>query len=510
MVLQLGLLVSGVFSARMLGPTNRGYLALLVTSGSTVGQVGAVGISLAATYYLAAGLIGGKEVIGLLRGSAAIQVATLTTINAAFVLGYTFVSGAPILFAACLSLLQVPAACALDYGIAFALGGRRHGVASGVRAVAAVSYAAGLTYLFLRGGGTLDSVAVVFVTSTVLGGTLALALGLRIAYSLRPRKSLVAEMGPKRARRELLAFGRRGYVGYLSPTDTFRLDQLAVGLLLSPRALGLYVVGSAFTNFTRVVAINVGLSGTSEVARHHDPDSQREAARQTLVLSAGLITTITICVGVFAIVAIPLLFGKAYRSSVPVAECLLVASWFLSMKRISVDLMRGAGELRAGTRAEIINLVVFLTLLVPVALVFGGVGVALCLAGSAACGSAYLIRKMHRLGFVGNYEKVDRIALPATGEKAAPEQLPKKGPSGPPPLDYQLTALRQVILRAGQTATRLDTVTLADMLNKLPRTDTDPTYEPLTVPACRQGLEELVAHGELEVLSGYSWRIVSS
>jgi hypothetical protein len=61
-----------------------------------------------------------------------------------------------------------------------------------------------------------------------------------------------------------------------------------------------------------------------------------------------------------------------------------------------------------------------------------------------------------------------------------------------------------------ETTSQLDMFTLIDMLKKLPRTGTDPTYEPLTAGACREGLEQLVEHGELQVISSYSWRIVKS
>src|ERR1019366_10111659 len=47
---QLCLLVSGTLSARLLGPENRGYVAILSTWPSAIGQLGAVGMSLAATY----------------------------------------------------------------------------------------------------------------------------------------------------------------------------------------------------------------------------------------------------------------------------------------------------------------------------------------------------------------------------------------------------------------------------------------------------------------------------
>jgi len=400
LALQLALVVSGTFSARILGPTNRGYLALLLTVSSTIGQIGAVGLSLGATYYLASGRVGGREVMRLLRRPAAIQVVTLTAAFAITMYVYVSLTHAPIVFPAIVSVLIMPGAIAQDYGIALALGGRHHGVASGARAISSILYAAGLTYLFVRGGGTLDSVVVIAVASLVIAGAVALALGVRVARGITPTESLVAAVGRKAARSEILSFGRRGYIGYLSPTDTFRIDQLLIAFVLSPHELGLYAVAAAFTNFTRMVAVNVGMSSTSEVAGHSDAHQRRAAVRHTLGVSAGLITVVTAGLCLVVPFITPLLFGSAFADSVPIAECLLIAAWFLSMKRIAVDLMRGAGELRLGTRAELINLAVFIILCVPAAVLLGGVGVAACLALSAACGSVYLVRGMRGLGFV--------------------------------------------------------------------------------------------------------------
>ena len=39
-----------------------------------------------------------------------------------------------------------------------------------------------------------------------------------------------------------------------------------IGFLLSPRVLGFYVVGSAFNNFGRLVAFNIGFSATPDIA----------------------------------------------------------------------------------------------------------------------------------------------------------------------------------------------------------------------------------------------------
>jgi O-antigen/teichoic acid export membrane protein len=397
---QLALLVSGALSARMLGPSNRGYLAILVTCASTIGQAGAVGVALATTFYLVSGRVSGDEVLDLVRRPVVIQVVTLTTLNAVVIFGYIALTGAPIVVAAVLSLLQMSAACALDLGIALALGGRRHGVVSFGRAIAPALYASSLIILFLAHAGTLDAVVVAFVVASVAGGGFMLVRGLRIAHGLRTDDSIVRQIGPRAARRELLAFGRRGYVGYLAPTDTFRLDQLIVGFLLSPRALGIYAVGAAFTNFTRVLAANVGLSATSEVAHHRDPGERRATLRRLLVVTAVLMTAVSICVGATAAIATPLLFGSAFASAVPIAECLLVASWFFSMKRVTVDVLRGAGELRLGTRAEALSLIVFLSLCAPAAYALGGIGVAASLVVAAAAGGCYLFWRVKTLGMI--------------------------------------------------------------------------------------------------------------
>lgn len=400
--LQLALLVSGVLGARILGPESRGYLAILAIWSSTVCQLGTAGIALGVSYYLAAGRISGSEIVGLLRSSAAVQVAIVTAVYAAIIFGYVFVSGPPILVAACLSLTWIPATFALDYGIALALGGRRHGLASGVRAVAPALGAFGLVWIYLDGTHSLNAVTTVISASVILGGAIALGAGLRVARTLRVTTSLLGAVGPSAAKREIISFGRRGYVGYLSPTDAFRVDQLVVGFLLSPHVLGVYVVGAAFTTFTRAVAANVGLSGASEVAKHHDPAEARRALKRTLLVAAGVLTAITCVLGLAASVAIPVLFGEQFKGAVPIAELLLIASLLLSMKRIAVDLLRGAGEAQAGTRAEMISLGTFLSLCVPAALALGGTGVAASLVVASAAGSIHLAFGLFCVGEVSD------------------------------------------------------------------------------------------------------------
>jgi O-antigen/teichoic acid export membrane protein len=390
--IQLSLLVSGTLCARLLGPERRGYLAILVAIPSAIGQLGAVGISLAATYYLAARALNGAELVQLLRRPALVQVVSLTLVNAAIVMLYAEISHAPIILAACISLIQMPAALAIDYGLAFLLGAHRHGHVNVIRTISPALFALGIVPLYIAQSRSVALVMAVSVGATAIAGGIALQRGVRAAVAIRVPNSLVAALGWQGARRTVLAFGRQGYIGYLSPVDSFRLDQLAVGLLLSPRELGLYVVGAGFTNVGRLVATNLGLSATPDIAQHSDAAEQHRAVRRTLLLTGAILTLVTAALAGVAFVGIPLLFGESFRSAIPIAEILLIASWLLSMKRITVDIMRGVGETRIGSRAEGLNLAIFLCACAPLGLWLGGRGVALALAIAAAGGSVLLVR----------------------------------------------------------------------------------------------------------------------
>jgi O-antigen/teichoic acid export membrane protein len=326
---------------------------------------------------------------------------TLSSLYALAVFGYTLLKHAPILVPVCVSLLLLPTLLMLDYGVAFALGSRRHGLASVLRAVGPIIYSLCTILLYLTGTGSLDAITIVYIGATLVAGVLALCLGVRAVLRIKPAHSIIHEVGARGARREVLAFGRRGYIGLLSPTDTLRLDQLLIAFLLPARVVGIYAVGAAFTNFTRTVGLYVGMSGTTEVARHADVESQRAVVRHTLRQTALVVAPLTVIVGLLLVVMIPLLFGEVYSSAVPIGECLLVATGLLAMKRVAVDLLRGAGETRLGTRAEIINVVAFLVLCVPAALALGGVGVAASLALATTTGCAYLLRQMQTHGFLG-------------------------------------------------------------------------------------------------------------
>lgn len=91
-----------------------------------------------------------------------------------------------------------------------------------------------------------------------------------------------------------------------------------------------------------------------------------------------------------------------------------------------------------------------------------------------------------------------------------PAEVPPPGGGIPhvAPVDYQVSALRQVIAKLGETVSEFGYSSLKAVLQNHQRTGTDPVYEPLHPITCQEGLARLVELGEIEG-SPWSWRIAA-
>ena len=166
----------------------------------------------------------------------------------------------------------------------------------------------------------------------------------------------------------------------MSPIEALRLDQAFVGLLLTPAALGLYVVAQAFTNLPRVVAMSVGMNAYPHVASQSSEAEARRALWRYFFLGVGLSALV---IGGLEIVAgklVVLFFGAEFQSATSIARVLLLATLFMAARRVLTDGLNGMGRPGLGTIGEIASwvfLVPTIALLLPR---YGAVGVGLALA----------------------------------------------------------------------------------------------------------------------------------
>lgn len=176
---------------------------------------------------------------------------------------------------------------------------------------------------------------------------------------------------------KMLNFGIKGLVGELLPLESFRLDQLMAGLLLTPSALGIYVIAQAFTNLPRFVAQSVGMIAYPAIGECQNKSSAKNTLWNflwtTSAFNCAVVLFLIICIPYL----IPLFFCNDYSASIPLARILLLSSLFSSCRRVISEGMRGFGKPEISTWAELIIYPLFTILGLFLASFYGLTGLAI-------------------------------------------------------------------------------------------------------------------------------------
>ncbi len=144
-------------------------------------------------------------------------------------------------------------------------------------------------------------------------------------------------------------FGLKSLFGSVSPIDALRLDQAIVGLLLTPVALGFYVVAQAFTNLPRIVAYSIGAVAYPQVAAHKDPTAARRVLWRYFFIGVALAALVTVALGVAAGELVTVFFGSEFGEATSIARILLLGTLFMAARRVLTDGVNGLGHPGLGT-----------------------------------------------------------------------------------------------------------------------------------------------------------------
>jgi O-antigen/teichoic acid export membrane protein len=376
---QLAVLVSGVAAARILGVEDRGHLALLALFPIVLAFFGALGVPLAVTFHIARRAEATGDVVRAAWPVALAQGLAVLVLHAALMA--LFLNAPELRTAALLTLFVAPSVLVQQYALAVLQGQGRMRAYNVLRLVGPLTYAAWIAGLLVAAAGTLERVTFAWVAATTV-----IALG-TVVWALR---SLPPPSSRDVTSRSLLRFGLRSVIGSTSPIETLRVDQFVVGLLLSPAALGLYVVALALTNLPRFVAQSVGIIAYPQVAREPRARARRAAIWRFSVFAAVLCGAIVLLLEALVGALVPLLFGSEFIGAVSIARVLLLAALLISVRRVLADAARGAGYTGAGSVAEVASWVALgasLPLLTPL---WGPEGVAASLVLSSLVSVALL------------------------------------------------------------------------------------------------------------------------
>lgn len=377
---QGGLVISGVFAARLLGPQDRGYLALVMLIPLALTYAGGLGLPLAATYYIARQRGTAAAIARRLRPVLAIQALVLMALQAVAV---ALLLPGSRLAAGLVALVWTPAVLVYQLALGILQGRQRFRAFNVVRVVPVFFYALGVAALYAIHYQDVAAVAAAWTLAYVLGGAIALAAALHnIEHDPEAKPPTVGEM---------TRFGCRGLLGSTSPIEAFRIDQAFVGLALSPTALGYYVVAYAFTNFPRIASQSIGMIAYPAVADVNDPQAARRLGARFLRFNFLVCGAVVAGLAIVTPYLLPRIYGHDFSAAVTTSQVLLASAWFLSMRRVLSDVLRGRGRPLVGTVAELVSWFALVPSILTLAPAYGTVGAATAVLIASVCSVGVLL-----------------------------------------------------------------------------------------------------------------------
>lgn len=382
--IQAMLLLSGVLGARILGVSNRGNLALFWILAAVPAQLLTLGIPLAVTYYIARAPQIIRPLLRSLRTPLVIQGCVLFAIHAGLIVGLYVGRHGDVRSAAALTLLATPAILGFQYALAVLQGQQRIHEFTVCQVLSAGAYSILLVPLFVFGTHSLTIVTACWVAS--LYATWA-AAGAYMFTGLPPKGQMASDDLP--TLRRLTGFGLRGLFGSIAPLESFQIDQGVVGLFISARGLGLYVIGTSLTNLPRSIAQAIGYVAYPQIAAQTGADARRSTVRfvlLTILLTGGMVVALEFLTGPM----VPIIYGDSFRPAVPVARVMLISAVLTGTRRVLGDCLRGAGYPASATIAEIMSIVLLLAFAIGF-VHFGVIGIAAALSTAAGLGLTVLV-----------------------------------------------------------------------------------------------------------------------
>jgi O-antigen/teichoic acid export membrane protein len=367
---QLALMISGVVVARMLGVNDRGRFALLTLVAVIVIQIGLCGFPLSLTYYVARGR-SPHRALRRLAPAVALQSLALPGIAAATLLVLTRNASPAVREAALIVVPIVVAGVVQNYSFALLQGLHDFRAFNVLRVLPAAFNSLAVVIVYLGGVRTIVAAAAAWVMANVL---VAVVCGL---VALRRLRTVSADADIEF--RELATFGLKGLLGSTSPVDTFRIDQALVGVLLTSRALGLYVVALAFTNLPRFVAQAVTSVAYPHIASRRDRRSRIRAMWVFACVGSLLSGAVVVVLELAVPSLVTALFGESFSPAVGVTRILLLSGLFAALRKTLADCTQGAGYPLFGSVAEVSSWFFLVPALVTLIPLFGLNGAALAM-----------------------------------------------------------------------------------------------------------------------------------
>jgi O-antigen/teichoic acid export membrane protein len=368
-------LITGPLQARALGPIGRGDLAAIFAVSSFLPVLAGLGLETVATREAARGTPVG-EILGTI-GPPTILVALLL-VPLGFPISDWLAHARPTVHVfILLQFLLLPAILPLQLLNCVLLGLERWTRIMIARTIPILLPAVVVVVLYVTSSMTVEAVAIIVTVSAFISSLPALRY-LPRPKTLRLRTPLL---------RSGLSFGLSSWLGTLALLTNGRLDQLIMIGFTSERQLGLYAVAVTSTTITSQIIGSIGLPLLSRVSSG-DRELVPRAVRTTIMVVIAL-DIVTAAATPFVI---PLLFGSAFRSAVPMSWILLVASVPFSATLVLTPAMIADGHPGVPARGEALTLFITIPGLLLLLPSLGGIGAAWVSLAAYSVDAIYQVR----------------------------------------------------------------------------------------------------------------------
>jgi O-antigen/teichoic acid export membrane protein len=387
-LIQLVAALTGVLLARVLGPVERGELAVVMLWPILLLTLGTLGVTDSITYHAARRLASLRALAGASFGLALAQGVALVAFGLVVVPQVLARYSSELVRDCLLFLAVIPIQLVWLYMLSVLSGVHRFTAFNVIRVAPLAIATPGLVGLAIAGGLTITTAVVTYLLAQLLAAVAAAGTVLTRAGGLARPSGPVAH--------RLLAFGWRSQLSTISNLPNVRLDQLAISLLLAPAALGLYVVAWNVTLVTSLIGYSVAYAALPAVAGKATEGERRLAARRYVSGTLAISLTIAIPLFVFASKILSVTFGSEFAGAADVLRILLVASVVLGTNRVLGAILKGANRPLDATIADGAGLVVTLVGLATLLPLLDTMGAALTLLLAYLTSAAFALLRANR------------------------------------------------------------------------------------------------------------------
>lgn len=368
--------VGSVALARLLGPTDRGLLAVMLSLSGVAVALGAIGQPAAVTYFSSRKNADQRAILGNSTVHALVFAAILVPLTV---------------------LIHEPIAEAFGRG----QGGLTWVLAAALAPVTFLGWTAGNQLLGMLRFGLFNGLTIASVVAEtiaifvliwalplgVAGGIIAMGISslVMIAGSLRP---ILGSLRPKLDRaleRRMLQYGWRVQVGVIFQAVNYRLDVIIMQLFRPLAQVGYYVIAQTIAEIVITLATAFQSSLLPLTARYEGDARQSQVTVRALHHHGILAGAAVLANAVFGSAVILFLYGTAFRPAVVPMLILLPGIWWLGLGLVIQSDLGGRG--RPGLSSGLAALAAGATVVLDFALIppFGVIGASIASVAAYTC-----------------------------------------------------------------------------------------------------------------------------